>query len=197
MVVNVEREILLTGVGGQGIQLAAQVLARAGVADGREVMLLGTYGGTMRGGSTDSCLVIADEPIRTPPIVSRVWAVLAMHDRFFAPSGAKLRAGSLAFVNSDLFEAKVDAPGVRVLGVEATRVANQVASSMAASLVLVAGFAGATGLVTLGSLLSALEECVPSYRRQHIEANQRALHSGFELLTGQAEPAWPDEANAA
>jgi Pyruvate/2-oxoacid:ferredoxin oxidoreductase gamma subunit len=163
MVVNVEREILLTGVGGQGIQLAAQVLARAGVADGREVMLLGTYGGTMRGGSTDSCLVIADEPIRTPPIVSRVWAV----------------------------------PGVRVLGVEATRVANQVASSMAASLVLVAGFAGATGLVTLGSLLSALEECVPSYRRQHIEANQRALHSGFELLTGQAEPAWPDEANAA
>jgi Pyruvate/2-oxoacid:ferredoxin oxidoreductase gamma subunit len=49
----VEREILLTGIGGQGIQLAAQVLARAAVASGLEVMLFGSYGGTMRGGPTD------------------------------------------------------------------------------------------------------------------------------------------------
>jgi len=193
----VEREILITGIGGQGVQLAAQVLARAAVADGREVMLLGTYGGTMRGGSTESCIVVAAAPIRTPPIVSRAWAVLAMHDRFFAPCGAKLRSGSLAFVNSDLFESKLDSPGVRVLGIEATRVANRVASAMAASLVLAAGFAGATGLVTLESLVSAMEECVPSYRRQHLEANQRALHAGYELLAGEAAPAWPGEASAA
>jgi Pyruvate/2-oxoacid:ferredoxin oxidoreductase gamma subunit len=30
-----ERELLLTGIGGQGVQLAAQVLARAAIADGR------------------------------------------------------------------------------------------------------------------------------------------------------------------
>ena len=74
-----ERELILTGVGGQGVQLAAQVLARAAVVEGRFVMLLGTYGGTMRGGNTDSTLVVADEPITAPPIVSRVWAVVAMH----------------------------------------------------------------------------------------------------------------------
>jgi Pyruvate/2-oxoacid:ferredoxin oxidoreductase gamma subunit len=192
-----EREILLTGVGGQGVQLAAQVLARAAVGEGREVMLLGTYGGTMRGGNTDSCLVVADEPIRTPPIVSRAWSVLAMHDRFFAPSGDKLRAGSLAFLNSDLFESEVDIPGVRVFDIEATRVASAVATSMTASLVLAAGFAGATGFVSLDSLVAAMQECVPSYRRQHLEANERALAAGFELLVGKAEPAWPGEASAA
>lgn len=192
-----EREILLTGVGGQGVQLAAQVLARGAVADGREVMLLGTYGGTMRGGSTDSCLVVADEPIRTPPIVSRAWAVLAMHDRFFAPSGEKLREGSLAFLNADLFEGKIDVIGVRSFDIAATRLANEVASSMAASLVLAAGFAGATGFATLDSLIGAMQECVPSYRQQHLEANERALRAGFELLAGQAEPAWPSEASAA
>ena len=67
----IEREILFTGVGGQGVQLAAQVLARAAVLEGRHVMLLGTYGGTMRGGNTDATLVVADAPISTPPIVSR------------------------------------------------------------------------------------------------------------------------------
>jgi Pyruvate/2-oxoacid:ferredoxin oxidoreductase gamma subunit len=33
----VERELLLTGIGGQGIQLAAQVLARAAIAEERSV----------------------------------------------------------------------------------------------------------------------------------------------------------------
>ena len=192
-----EREILLTGVGGQGIQLAAQVLARSAVLEQREVMLLGTYGGTMRGGSTDSCLVVADEPIRTPPIVSRAWAVLAMHDRFFAPSGAKLRDGSLVFRNADLFESSVDVPGVATLDVSATRVANEVATSMTASLVLAAAFAGATGFVGCDALVDAMRECVPSYRQQHLEANEQALRAGYGLIEGKAEAAWPGEASAA
>ena len=49
-----EREVLFTGIGGQGVQLAAKVLALAATRDDREVMSLGTYGGTMRGGKTDA-----------------------------------------------------------------------------------------------------------------------------------------------
>ena len=47
------------------------------------------------------------------------------------------------------------------------------------------------------SLVSAMTECVPSYRRQHVEANERALRAGFELAAGGAEPAWPNEVSAA
>ena len=67
-----ERELLITGIGGQGVQLAAQVLARAATLEGREVMYLGLYGGMMRGGNTDSTVVVADAPIIAPPVVSRV-----------------------------------------------------------------------------------------------------------------------------
>ena len=42
-----ERELLITGIGGQGIQLVAQVLARAATLEGREVMYLGLYGGML------------------------------------------------------------------------------------------------------------------------------------------------------
>ena len=62
-----EREVLFTGVGGQGVQLAAQTLARAAALEGREVMLFGVYGGTMRGGNTDSTIVIGDAPIQAAP----------------------------------------------------------------------------------------------------------------------------------
>ena len=59
-----ERELLITGIGGQGVQLAAQVLARAADARRAEVMYLGLYGGMMRGGNTDSTVVIGRRPDR-------------------------------------------------------------------------------------------------------------------------------------
>jgi hypothetical protein len=62
-----ERAILLTGIGGQGVQLAAQLVARAAVLDGREVMLFGSYGGMMRGGNTDATIVVGAGPISAPP----------------------------------------------------------------------------------------------------------------------------------
>ncbi|MFP6674626.1 MAG: hypothetical protein VB878_06075, partial [Pirellulaceae bacterium] len=46
-----------------GVQLGAQVLARAAILEDRHAMIFGTYGGEMRGGNTDSTLVIADAPI--------------------------------------------------------------------------------------------------------------------------------------
>src|SRR5258708_40356121 len=88
-----ERELLITGIGGQGVQLAAQVLARAAALEGRSVMLLGLYGGMMRGGNTDSTVVIGDGPIEAPPVVPKAWSAIAMHDEYWAPLEPKLRPG--------------------------------------------------------------------------------------------------------
>ena len=80
-----EREIFLTGIGGQGVQLAAKILALAATHEGLSVMSLGTYGGTMRGGNTDSTVVVADGAIGSPPIVSPGWSAIVVHPRFFEP----------------------------------------------------------------------------------------------------------------
>ena len=37
-----EREVFLTGIGGQGVQLAGKILALAATSEGRNVMSLGT-----------------------------------------------------------------------------------------------------------------------------------------------------------
>ena len=185
-----ERELILTGVGGQGVQLAAQVLARAAVLEGREVMLLGTYGGTMRGGNTDSTLVVADEPITAPPIVSRVWSVVAMHHQFWAPARDRMRPGSVAVVNHPVFAAEIDRAAHRVFEIPAGEIATRVGSPLAASLVLVAAYARITGLVGVDALVAGMRESVPSYRRQHLEVNEKALRAGFDAAPAGAAPAW-------
>ena len=192
-----EREVLLTGIGGQGIQLGASVLARAAAREERHVMLFGSYGGTMRGGPTDSTLVVGDAPLASPPIVARAWGALAMHHAFWDRLAPKLRPGAVVAVNASLFEGDVDRGAHRVFDVPATAIADAQGSPLAASLVLVGAFAAATGLVAADSLVEAMRESLPSYRQQHAEANERALRAGFEALPWNAAPAWGPDGRAA
>jgi Pyruvate/2-oxoacid:ferredoxin oxidoreductase gamma subunit len=186
----VEREILLTGIGGQGVQLAAQVIARAAIREGRHVMSLGTYGGSMRGGNTDSTLILGAEPISSPPIVAWSWAGLGAHPRYWEGVRAKLRPGGVAVWNEDLFGAGADAGAARGVPVPATAIATQLGAAQAASLVLVGALAGATGLVTVEALIAAMEESLPPYRREHAPKNAEALRAGFAAAPRGLAPAW-------
>src|SRR3954470_1873705 len=109
----------MTGIGGQGIQLAAQVLARAALAEGREVQMFGSYGGMMRGGNTEATVVIADGPIESPPTVGTTWSAILMHHDYSEPTIKRLRAGSVVLVNSSVF-GSFTADGCRVIEVPAT-----------------------------------------------------------------------------
>ncbi|MGH0032432.1 MAG: 2-oxoacid:acceptor oxidoreductase family protein [Myxococcota bacterium] len=194
---SVEREILFTGIGGQSVQLGALVLARAAAREGRHVMMLGTYGGTMRGGPTDSTLIVGDTPLTSPPIVARAWSAIVMHHAFFDPLRPKLGAGSLVVVNASLFEAELDRESLRVFDVPATAIATELGSPLAASMVLVAAYAALTGLLPLDALSAGMRESVPSYRRQHLETNDRALAAGYAAVPHGVVPAFPSTDRAA
>ncbi len=185
-----EHEMMLTGIGGQSVQLAAQVLARACVLDDRQVTYLGTYGGTMRGGNTDATLIVSDRPVSTPPMVSELAGALAMHHQFYAPLREKLRDDALVVINESLFQGEAARGGQRVFAIPATRMASEVGSPLAASMVLVASYARITELASLESLVAGMREAIPSYRRQHLESNEKALRMGFEHTPAGAASVW-------
>jgi Pyruvate/2-oxoacid:ferredoxin oxidoreductase gamma subunit len=184
-----ERELLLTGIGGQGVQLAAQVIARAAALEGKEVMLFGVYGGVMRGGNSDGTVVVADGPVQAPPIVSHAWSALALHPRYWEPLRARLVPDAVVVLNSSLFEEPVDLP--RVYDIPATQIATEeLGNPMAVSMVATGAYVALTGLVGLDSAVAAMEESLPSYRRQHAEGNAIALRAGADLVDPLAAPAW-------
>ena len=184
-----EREVLMTGIGGQGIQLAAKVLAEAALADGREVLLFGSYGGMMRGGRTDTSLVIADEPVESPPIVPAAWAAMVMHHDFADPTWTKLRPEGIALVNSTVVDSRPDHPAT-VIDVPATDMAVDVGNIVAASTVLLGALVATTDLVPLAQVTGAVERCLPPYRRQHVDLNVAALEAGHAAVDPGRHPAW-------
>ena len=187
---------MMTGIGGQGVQLAAQILARAAVAEGREVMLFGTYGGMMRGGNTDASLVVGDGPIETPPTIAHAWSAVIMHHEYWEPVLQRLRPNAVVLVNTTVFDFSVDWSRYRLVEVPASDVAVDVGSVQAASMVMIGAYAAATGVVRLVSLIEAVEQSLPSYRAQHRARNVTALRAGHGLVPADIAPAWPaDEAS--
>ena len=185
-----EREIMFTGIGGQGVQLGAQILGLAATREDRHVMLFGTYGGSMRGGNTDSTLVVADAPISSPPIVSTTWAAVSMHHQYWEPMRRKLTAGSVVFLNSTLFEEEFDRIDLQVIEVPATELATEIGTPLAGSMAMVGAVAAATSIVGIDSLVQAMEESLPGYRKQHAADNEKALRAGFEFAETDVAPAW-------
>jgi len=174
---QVEREILLTGIGGQGVQLMAKVLAQAAANEGREVMVFGVYMGMMRGGASDATVVIADEAISAPPIVPEAWAGIAMHPLGLPNLLGRLRPGGILTCNTTLVSPP-ERGDVQVLLLPATQIAEAEGSAVGAGMVMLGAFAAATAIVGADALVEAMRDALPPHRQHHAEANARYLTAG-------------------
>lgn len=185
-----EREILLTGIGGQGVQLAARSLAQAAMREGRRVLMFGTYGGMMRGGDTDATVVIGEDSLLTPPVVDRVWGVVAMHHLSWDAVSRKLRPDGILLTNDKVFQAVSGHPGP-LLSVAASAIATGAGVAQAGSMVALGAFVAATGIVQLETLLAIAGEVLPPYRRQFADGNRRAMQLGHDAVAATLCAAWP------
>ncbi len=191
-----EREVLFTGIGGQGVQLAANVLAHAALEEGRDVQVFGSYGGMMRGGNTDAVVVVADAPVQSPPTVDGAWAAILMHPDYAAPTVARLRPGGFALRNAPLWEGLLSGVAGAVIDVPASDLAVEAGHVMAASIVMLGALATLTDLVAIEALRAGVRACIPPYRAQHIDLNERALAVGAAAVAPVAEFAAWDTAGA-
>jgi Pyruvate/2-oxoacid:ferredoxin oxidoreductase gamma subunit len=174
-----ELALMLTGIGGQGIQLGAQVLARAALFDGHEVMLFGSYGGMMRGGNTEATIVIGDGPLLSPPTVSKVDGAIVMHHEHAIATLSRLSPGSLVLVNETVFAGTLDEDLYRVFRLGFTALASEAGAIQSATMVALGAFSALSGVVTMEGLKQGIRASLPPYRQQHVDTNIAALTLGY------------------
>jgi 2-oxoglutarate ferredoxin oxidoreductase subunit gamma len=168
---------VLTGIGGQGVQLAAKTLAMAATAEGRQVMMSSHYGGEMRGGQTEASVIVSDGDLRPVPILESTWSAYVMHGRYWPGVAERLRPGGVAVVNTTVV-GHIEGDGFEVVDVPAGDIATELGSQMAAGFVLLGAYATVTDMAGIESLVAAMKELVPPYRTQHVALNEAALRAG-------------------
>ena len=170
-------EVIITGIGGQGIQLMAKTLALAATRTGLHAMLASDFGGEMRGGPSQASVVVDDEQLRSLPILPAARSAVVMHHKHSAFALDRLVPGGLAVVNSSVADPAAigDAEVVAIPAVDIARAAD---APNAAGFVMLGAYVTLRQLVGVAALGDAMRELVPPYRAQHVAANLRALDAG-------------------
>jgi Pyruvate/2-oxoacid:ferredoxin oxidoreductase gamma subunit len=182
-----ERVLVMTGIGGQGIQLGAQVVARAALAEGREVQLFGSYGGMMRGGNTEAVLIVADGPVASPPTVSRAWSAIVLHDAFWSDVRERLTEDSILVANTSVVSAEDSVGPWWTASVPAGSLASSVGNSSGVAMAALGAYVAVTGLVSVDALTAELPRLLPARRSRHLVTSQELLWLGYDHV-GASEP---------
>lgn len=170
-------EILLSGTGGQGLQLAGTVFAEAaGILGGFQAVQVQNYGPAPRGGVSTSEVVIADDEVLHPR-VEMPDALLAMSQAAFETFADKVREGG--FILYDPMFVKPTVTKVPTYTVAMTEIADQLGRRVVANVVAVGALGKLLGFLSIHQLEQALLARVP----KGTEAlNSKALHAGYEAI---------------
>ena len=170
-------EVIITGIGGQGIQLMAKTLALAATRCGLHAMLTSEVGGEMRGGPSQASVVVDAQRLRALPILPSARSAVLMHHKHSAFALDRLVPGGLALVNSSVADPAV-VRDAEVVAVPALDVARAADAPQAAGFVMLGAYVTLRQIVSVAALGDAMRELVPPYRAQHVAANLRALDAG-------------------
>ena len=173
---EVERyEIRLCGSGGQGIILAAIVLAEAaGIFEGYNVSQTQSYGPEARGGRCKAEVVISSRQIDYPKAI-QLDMMLAMNQASCDAYCYDFKPNGLLLVDSGLVD---QAPTSRVVALPFTQIARDVAATdKVANIVALGVLANFCPLLSRKSLEAALFARVPPETRK---INRKALQAGIK-----------------
>lgn len=170
-------EVRLSGSGGQGILLAATLLAGAALGGGRRVVQTQSYGPEARGGASKAEIIISDAEVNFPEVRSPD-VTLCLSQAAFDKYAAEAPADSVVYYDSGLVRPS-PLHGVGLHGAPFTRLASQrLGKTVVANIVALGAVASHSGLADEESLRAALVRRLPE---RLVELNQAALALGVGI----------------
>jgi pyruvate ferredoxin oxidoreductase gamma subunit len=165
-------DVRMSGLGGQGMVTAANLLGMAAVNDGNYSIVIPFFGAEKRLAPTESYVRISSEKVYEKGEVGYPDAIMIFHPEvitkgksYTMPFYQGLRQNGWLIINADspLLSEKdarsIAELDVAVLYVPASRIALDVAGTeLATNMVLLGGLVGATDIVTLGGLEKAIAQ---------------------------------------
>jgi 2-oxoglutarate ferredoxin oxidoreductase subunit gamma len=173
------KEILIGGVGGQGVVLSGILLGTAATLfDGKKAVQTQSYSSELRGGSTRAEVIISEEPV-TDPQVRKPDILIALAEDALSKYVDRVKPKGLLVIDSDLV--KGAKPGdYEILSIPATSIADkEMGNIVVANLIILGAIIRKTGLLSVEAMEKAIEMSVP---KKAITLNLNAFRKGLQLL---------------
>lgn len=173
--------IICSGIGGQGSISVGKMICEAGMHAGKEVCFLPSYGSQMRGGTASCNVVVSDEPVDSPQIMSPNF-VIALDPGSVANLTPIMKRGGTIVINSSLCSAdglREDLTVYAVPGNDIVKAANAEKSLNMVFLGAYAAISGAFGLEEINNLV----DITFTGRKAVFSASNKAMaKAGYEYI---------------
>ena len=171
-------EILIGGVGGQGVVLSGILLGTAATLfEGKKAVQTQSYSSELRGGSTRAEVIISEEPV-TDPQVRKPDILIALAEDALSKYIDRIKPQGLLVIDSDLVRGAK--PGdYEILSIPATSLAGkEMGNIVVANLIILGAIIRKTGLLSVEAMEKAIEMIVP---KKAIALNLNAFRKGLQM----------------
>ena len=170
-------EIRIGGSGGQGVVLAAQILGKAAVLDGKNAVQTQAYGAEARGSLVTSEVIVAEGKIGFPE-VRKPDILVAMNQEVLDKLLKDLKENGTLIINSSNVATVPESRG-KVCRFPMTETAKKsFGEAIYANMVMLGVFTKTTRLVTVQSMEKAIRESVSP---ETVESDINAFRNGLKL----------------
>lgn len=180
-------KIIAAGAGGQGALRIGQIIAHAGLQEGREVSWLPSYGAEMRGG-TASCSVIVSEDEIPFPMVSKPDYCIIMNEQSLDKFEGQVCPGGVIILDSSLVLRKVVRNDLKAYYVPAEQMAEQEGNTRGTNMVLLGAYVAIAKSVAIESIYEVIDQSFTGSKAKYADSNKKLVKSGFDFIkNSQAE----------
>ncbi len=176
----VERNIF-AGFGGQGVLLMGQLLAAAGMKEGKNTSWIPSYGPEMRGGTANCSVMLSEEEIDSP-LVTRPTSLIVMNRPSLEKFEDSVVPGGSIFVNSSMIDIKVKRTDVNAYYVPCTEIATELGNPKVSNMIMLGAYIGKSHCVDIETVLEALLEKLGERKAKLIPLNREALKRGASCI---------------
>lgn len=167
-------KIIIAGFGGQGVLLIGQMIAYAGMLEGKSVTWMPAYGPEMRGGTANCTVIVSDKEISSP-IITEATAVVAMNAPSLNKFESYVQKGQQLFINRSLISEKSTRDDIDVFYIDANEIAASLKNDKVSNMVVLGAIVNQTGVVKLESVEKVMEKLFTGGKAKLLPLNKEAL----------------------
>jgi 2-oxoglutarate ferredoxin oxidoreductase subunit gamma len=175
-----QTEILIAGFGGQGVLFAGQLMAYAGMENGKQVTWIPSYGPEMRGGTANCTVIISDDEIGSP-LIRHPKVLMAFNLPSLDKYESSVAEGGLLVVNSSMIDRSTDRSNIRTVALPANDIAESLGDKRLTNMVMLGAMLANQPVLSLDVLEKALANHIPERHKKLLPANIKALQKGAEF----------------
>lgn len=178
---NKHQEVIIAGMGGQGVMVIGQLLAHATLIEDRNVVWFPSYGPETRGGTADCTVIMSSEDIGSP-VSSSPDTLVALNQLLLDKFAPSVKREGVILVNTSLAQPPDYRDDCKIVEIPANDIAAALGSSKAANMVMLGAYVRLVRPVAMESVKAAMPEVLPKRHHGFIPLNTAALDKGAAMI---------------